>query len=78
MVVLSPPRAPCGNDASHQTVQAVFSGVSINLILKVGLPLVGFQILEDMFFVLPKNLTSVKPWSHEAINGHPEASFLGL
>lgn len=32
-------------------------GAGISLVLKTGLPLVGFQLLEDMFFVSPKNLT---------------------
>lgn len=32
----------------------------------------GFQLLEDMFFISPQNLTS----SHETIKGQTEASFL--
>ena len=54
------------------------SGASVSLILKTGQPLVGFQILEDTFFVSPESLTSVNCWTLEAINGHTEAPFLGL
>lgn len=35
----------------------------------------GFQILHYILFVSARNLTSIKPWGHEAICGHTEASF---